>query len=181
MENFKARFNVPRGTDGCNVVPRASTSTVASVPQVVDLTTTDAPSPAPPAPVPAPVTTLATSSGSAQGLQIANWCFTIYPDSIGSDDLVLDVMNRIGEDSKWAIFGAETCPTTKRLHFQCYTILKKRARLTELAKRYHRTIHWEIARGSPSQNWDYCTKEDKHPIEFGNRPEFDNNGEREKM
>lgn len=178
MENFKSRFNVPRGTNDRNVVSGAGPGTVAVVPQVVDLTTTDAPLPAAPAPVPVPATTVTTSSGRDN--QILNWCFTLYPESIGSDDLVMDVINRIGEDSKWAIFGAETCPTTKRLHFQCYAIFKKRARLSELAKRYHRSIHWEIARGSPSQNWDYCSKEDKHPIEFGIRPEFDNNGEREK-
>lgn len=112
--------------------------------------------------------------------QLLNWSFTMWPHKIGSDDLVMDIMNRIGEDSKWAIFGQEVCPTTGQVHLQCYCMLKSRVRRGQLQKKYHPSIHWEGSRGTPSQNWDYCTKEDKNPFEYGTRPEFDNNGEREK-
>lgn len=45
-------------------------------------------------------------------------------------------------------------------HIQGYVQLKKQTLLTTLKKRWPRA-HLEIAKGSPKQNYDYCTKEGK--------------------
>jgi len=113
-------------------------------------------------------------------VQRFNWCFTIYPDCFDSMDACYDTVQQIGADSKWAIFGLETCPTTKRIHFQCYAMFEERIRFTALIKKYHKTIHWTAARGSTEDNFNYCSKEDPEPLEFGTRPVFENNGKREK-
>jgi len=180
MTDFKSRLNGLRSNN--NHIVLSGDRVVTN--QTIDLTTTDMP-PAAAAPVQGPRQALVASAFASETVgrtdnQLLNWSFTMWPHKIGSDDLVMDVMNRIGEDSKWAIFGQEVCPTTGQVHLQCFAILKVRVRLGQLIKKYHPSIHWEGSRGTPSQNWDYCTKEDKTPWEFGIRPEFDNNGDREK-
>jgi len=193
MSTLKSRFNATRSNDTASAGV-VSSSSVRQVGPVVDLTE-DMPLAAGPAPVQGPsqhpgVAELRARPGFlvrsafedqvTSDHQLLNWSFTIYPESIGSDDLVMDIVNRIGDDSKWAIFGQEVCPTTGRMHLQSFCIFKNRIRKSQLRKKYHISIHWEGAKGSPSQNYDYCTKEDKDPMEYGVRPQFDNNGEREK-
>lgn len=192
MQDLKSRLNALRGVN--NNIDNPGARTPVNNP-VVDLTGTDMPPPAGRLAVQAPSQVTSSLTPAASFLvtsafqstnepvsdnQLLNWSFTMWPHRIGSDDLVMDVMNRIGEDSKWAIFGQEVCPTTGEVHLQCFCILKTRVRLSQLRKKYHQSIHWEGSKGTPSQNWDYCTKEDKSPWEFGKRPEFDTNGEREK-
>lgn len=111
--------------------------------------------------------------------QLKNWCCTIYPDSFENVPECYEIVQAIGEDSKYAIFGKEICPTTKRIHLQGYVMFKQRIRFTALKKKYYPTIHWEGARGTTSQNVEYCSKEDFAPMEFGERPKFEDNGQRE--
>lgn len=136
-------------------------------------------------PPPVPAGVVESVSAAVQGHQLKNWCCTIYPDAISAsaehrDTIVRDLLVSIGNECSWALFGLEICPTTKREHLQGYCMFESRFRLTALKKKFHVSIHWEPSRGTPSQNWDYCTKEDKDPVEFGERPSFDTNGEREK-
>lgn len=113
-------------------------------------------------------------------LQLKNWCCTIYPDTFTTIEECYETVQAIGADAKWAIFGLETCPTTKRQHLQGYVSFNERIRFTALRKKYFPTIHWEGAKGTASQNYEYCTKEDPSPLEFGDRPQFEDAGEREK-
>lgn len=103
----------------------------------------------------------------------------MYPDSWDSLDECYETLNEIADDCKYAIFGNETCPTTGRHHLQGYVMFKTRIRFSALRKKYFPTIHWEAAKGTLSQNIDYCSKDDPTPMEFGERPKYDDNGARE--
>lgn len=130
---------------------------------------------------------------TGQGTQYPNWTFTVTK----AVDYGFQVMGGLVEGglAKWVIFGDEEAPTTGLRHLQGYVQFVKRKRLTELAKILHGSVcHWEPAKGTPSENFDYCSKTGKHQpeppgesnvdrgkfYEFGERPEFENAGEREK-
>lgn len=111
--------------------------------------------------------------------QYINWCCTVYPHCYATKEECYDVLTQLGEMSRYACFGIEHCPETNVEHLQGFFILEKRQRLTEL-KKVDDKVHFEPMKGTIQQNFEYCTKEDDDPVEFGTRPEFDNNGQREK-
>jgi len=59
---------------------------------------------------------------------------------------------------EYIIRGQETCPKTGKMHWQIYLYLKNartiKSMLKDLSPR-----HVEIAKGTPKQNTDYCSKE----------------------
>lgn len=81
--------------------------------------------------------------------QAKRWCFTLNnpkeEDTIDSD--LCDYM----------IVGDEVGDSGTR-HFQGYVCFKKQCRLSAL-KKLLPLAHWEIAKGSPQQNKDYCSKD----------------------
>jgi len=135
------------------------------------------------------MTQMASSSSSRQqssstkanaGNQLKRWCFTLYPDRYESRRRAREDIAKMGEAATYLIAGKETCPTTKKRHYQGFVIFIDRVRLTKLKKEYDTSIHWEATKGTAKQNYEYCTKEDKEPIEYGEFPEAENAGEREK-
>lgn len=52
----------------------------------------------------------------------------------------------------------ETCPTTGKNHWQGYIRFKLQHKRKELSKKYGKTIHWDVARGTVQQNRTYCSK-----------------------
>lgn len=72
-------------------------------------------------------------------------------------------------DVKYSIQGREVCPTTNRPHLQCYVWFKEKIRLTALFTKYPLCRNWQIAKGSPWQNFVYCSK-DGDFVEQGTRP-----------
>lgn len=68
----------------------------------------------------------------------------------------------------YRIEGKEIAPTTGTPHVQCFVHLKKPVRLSAL-KKIHPTATFLKAKGSPYQNFVYCSK-DNDFIEFGTRP-----------
>lgn len=77
------------------------------------------------------------------------WCFTLNnPLPSSSIDEGLTEYQVIGNE-----VGAEGTP-----HLQGYVIFKKPYYLTGVKKILARA-HWEVAKGSPQQNYEYCTKE----------------------
>lgn len=63
-------------------------------------------------------------------------------------------------------------------HWQGFLILKEKHRLTWLKKMINPRAHWEMARGTPKQCRDYCTKEDTR-VEGGVFKEYGKFPERE--
>lgn len=72
----------------------------------------------------------------------------------------------------------ETCPTSGRRHIQAYIYWRNQHRLSSIREIFHTAIgvypHAEIARGSPEQNKQYCSKTDTAVAgsfrEFGELP-----------
>lgn len=62
------------------------------------------------------------------------------------------------ENASKAVVGKEICPTTGLAHLQGYFYGKHQVNFSRL-KKFEPTIHWESAKGSPEQNYTYCTKE----------------------
>lgn len=93
-----------------------------------------------------------------------NWCFTSYEESCPT----------FQNDMKYLICGSETCPTTGRKHWQCYTYLKNAKTWSAFQKLIGKGVHFEKCKGSADNNIKYCSKENQFQ-EFGDRP---NQGER---
>lgn len=88
------------------------------------------------------------------------WCYTAFYDiekPVIPDELV-----------HYRIEGREICPTTNKEHIQGYVWLKKKMRVTGL-KKHHATAEFTQAKGSPWQNFVYCSKDNKFQ-ELGSRP-----------
>lgn len=69
------------------------------------------------------------------------------------------------------VYQKESCPETKREHYQGYVELKSPQRMSFVKKLLQRNdAHIEVARGSAESNYEYCTKEDSRvsaPVEVG--------------
>lgn len=90
-----------------------------------------------------------------------NWAFTSFDEK----------KPEFNSDMRYLVYQQEKSPTTGRLHWQGYMQLKKKARMQSAKKTLgDEKAHMELAKGTPSQNKDYCTKEESRiggPWEFG--------------
>lgn len=90
-----------------------------------------------------------------------SWCFTINNYSDDDVDKLLDTPN------EYLVFGFEE-GENKTPHIQGYIHFDSPKRRREVAK-YIPRGHLEVARGSPEQNFVYCSKSHDY-YEFGTRP-----------
>lgn len=100
------------------------------------------------------------SQRKKQDNPLIRWCFTW--NNYEEDPMKLEQFRNwiSGPDTKMAIIGMETAPTTGTAHLQGYVELSKKRRLTEL-KKLSEKIHWEPANGTRTQNYQYCSKDGK--------------------
>jgi len=67
------------------------------------------------------------------------------------------------EGIRYAVYGYEICPETKKEHWQSYIELNKPMRMTALKKLYEDdTIHFEVRMGTRDQARTYCQKDGKY-------------------
>lgn len=77
--------------------------------------------------------------------------------------------------AKYLVAGLEVAPTTGALHMQGFVVFSSRVRFSHL-KKAKPLWHWEAARGTPEQNYLYCTKTrpgdvpNEFVVEFGTQP-----------
>lgn len=83
------------------------------------------------------------------------WCFTAF----SSDDGLHPALDWPWINQTYGIYQHEQCPTTGRFHLQGFVCFSKRV-LLSYVKRLHPTAHFQVARGSPADNYAYCTKLD---------------------
>lgn len=86
-----------------------------------------------------------------------NWCFTDNKDTSYWTELPTGV--------KYVVMQKEKGKKTEHLHIQGYLQLQKKQRLSWL-KKLRPGAHWSKARGSWSQNYNYCTKEESRVEKF---------------
>lgn len=91
-----------------------------------------------------------------------NWCFTL--NNYTSDERSF-IESLYPETASYLCFGREIGAVGETPHLQGYIQLKKRYRLTGVKKLLPRA-HLEVAKGSPAQNKEYCSKEGDF-YEFG--------------
>jgi hypothetical protein len=74
---------------------------------------------------------------------------------------------------KYAILGKEVCPTTGRLHLQCFFIMDNTVRWNHFNNFFAGQAWWEpmSAKATSKQNYDYCSKGHDF-IEIGMDPIF---------
>lgn len=95
--------------------------------------------------------------------QARRWTFTINNyTSFDEEDLA-------HVECTYIIYGKEHCPTTGTPHLQGYIVFNGPRRLAGV-KKVHATAHWEIAKGTTQQNYEYCSKADQAPYERGVKP-----------
>jgi len=81
------------------------------------------------------------------------WCFTVYNMSVNDVIAVLERGTRY-------VIGEEICPSTGKLHLQCFLISEKRIR--PLEKYAALKAHWERMKGTVRQAAEYCMKDGKY-------------------
>lgn len=89
------------------------------------------------------------------------------------NNIFVDIQNTINQwPIKFAFFGREQCPDTGKWHAQGYVEFKARTALSTVKSYEDKRFvgHWESAKATYQQNWDYCTKVDKHPLICGELP-----------
>lgn len=91
---------------------------------------------------------------------VCKWAYT---------DFQLDRVRFHDNEVKYLIEGNEVCPSTKRKHIQGFVWLTKGTRWTALKARFPNNMRFVPARGSPWQNFVYCSKEGDFK-EVGDRP-----------
>lgn len=88
-----------------------------------------------------------------------DWALTIYS---------VEPPTFHAHQTRYLIFGDETCPTTKRKHWQTYVVFNFQKTFSAVKKMY-KGAHIEPCKGSPEANIKYCKKEGKW-TDFGKAP-----------
>lgn len=97
------------------------------------------------------------------------WTFTKMFGGPGqpTEQEAKDLIESMSDDANYIIYGREKAPSTGQLHFQGYVQFETKKRLTQM-RQYIAQCHFEIARGSDQDNYDYCSKEGEF-VEIGAR------------
>ena len=94
-----------------------------------------------------------------QGTQAKYWCFTAHPqDGKTAEEWGEMIFNGIKMRCKKVAMQIERCPETGKRHIQGCLEGNNKLRWTEF--KLHKSIHWEQCKGTWSDNFSYCTKED---------------------
>ena len=92
----------------------------------------------------------------AQSPEAKHWCFTYNNPTMYPDEMI-EELEDLGVT--YAVFQLEEGKNGTP-HYQGYVAFKKKKRLTAIEHLLRGAGHWEISLGSPTQNRDYCTKDD---------------------
>ena len=83
------------------------------------------------------------------------WVFTLNNPKGNLDDFIKQLTERVAV--RYVVVGRETAPTTGTLHWQGFVEFNNPATFNQVKDRLY-GAHVEPAKGSNSQNRDYCTK-----------------------
>lgn len=97
--------------------------------------------------------------------QYRAWCFTLNNYTSDEEEHIKNMTTY-----EYMIFGHEIAPKTGTPHLQGYVYFKNARSMESLKKRMNPRCHYEPARGSPSQNDVYCSKEATDIFERGIKP-----------
>lgn len=96
------------------------------------------------------------------------FCFTVIGENyVERFDTIKSYLVSL-KTCDYVLAGKETAPETGSKHYQCYCHFKNAIRIKE---DIYKLARWFPAKGTPEQNYDYCTKEDDTPFEWGTMPQ----------
>lgn len=104
------------------------------------------------------------------GRRACGWCFTINNPGEGDAEALEYCFEE--SQARYLIFQKEK-GEKETIHYQGYFFFETIKSLKQ-CKEISSTAHWEIAKGTPYQNKQYCSKKDtwlEGPYEFGELPE----------
>lgn len=107
-----------------------------------------------------------------------NWILTFFITALESNQRWFHQLS-LKKGIRYFVVGKETCPTTKRLHFQGYISYKNAKTFSQTKKWFGLDkIHIEPAGGDDFQNQKYCTKENLlleigEPLKQGKRSDIE--------
>lgn len=84
------------------------------------------------------------------------WCFTLNNPTDAEHRAIVEW--GAGSECEYLVFGRER-GASGTPHLQGYVVLDVRKRLNQVKEALGSRVHLEVARGSPAQNREYCTKE----------------------
>jgi len=90
------------------------------------------------------------------GSRAKRWCFTLNNYTEDEEQLIGDFLD--GEEVEYGIVGREV-GEEETPHLQGYFVLQDTHVISWLHQRMGGRCHYTVARGSPTQNRDYCSKE----------------------
>jgi hypothetical protein len=97
-----------------------------------------------------------------------NWCFTLNNYCEEELNLLEAIGDELPEPVRYLCYGKEV-GSNGTPHLQGYISLDRKKRRSYLKELISVRAHFEVAKGSPSQNRDYCSK-DGDFVEFGRCP-----------
>lgn len=111
---------------------------------------------------------------SRGGARARGWCFTINGFQPNDVLLLREKGRRASAEPRsgkivYLLFGRELGAANRRRHIQGYVYFQNGVRLSTVKKEICQRAHVEVARGSPRQNYEYCTK-DGDWEEYGRMP-----------
>lgn len=92
------------------------------------------------------------------------WVFTLNNSTDIQYNTILHRINQV--KPTFVVIGKEV-GDNQTPHLQAFVHLKSKVRLNGLKRLFTNRIHAEIARGTDTQNQEYCTKQDKDAFQFG--------------
>lgn len=99
---------------------------------------------------------------------VKRWVFTLFEYT---DDEFNKLKESLIVNCDYCIIGEELCPTTNKPHLQGYVCFKSRIRFNQAKERINTRAHIEPSKGSPKQNFKYCSKSGKF-WEHGEMPRY---------
>lgn len=84
-----------------------------------------------------------------------HWCLTIFEEYSTED---VQTLFSLREDVRYWILQRERCPTTEKLHYQCYVEFKGNKRLSGVKKIFGQTVHAEPRKRPRDNAREYCRK-----------------------
>lgn len=108
------------------------------------------------------------------------WCATLYTNTTGNEDEKIQALQStlaaVCENNRvtFGVGQVERCPTSGRLHLQCYLVTTTKLRLVTVKSFFGDSApHLEARRGTHNEAVAYCTKEETRvagPWTFGQAP-----------
>lgn len=98
--------------------------------------------------------------------QACRWSFTLFYDDEAE---LVNVSEELSKPSvRYAVYGKEICPKTKKPHVQGYVSFQKPKRFSAVKKVLGQQAHVEVSTRSEEENFRYCSKDGDYQ-EYGRR------------